>query len=143
VVERERADRQKAKQMASQPEKTGEEPVLIAIATKGGGRINQHFGHASEFQIFEVTSAGAQFIGHRRTDQYCVGGHGEDGAMTATLAALNGVTAVLCAKIGDRPKARLAETGIIASDDYAFDYIEASAITWYATREKSAVAASA
>ena len=29
--------------------------VLVAIATKGGGRINQHFGHATEFQVYEVS----------------------------------------------------------------------------------------
>lgn len=141
VVERERADRQKAKEMASQPDKIEETPILVAVASKGGGRINLHFGHASEFQIFEVTSAGAKFVGHRRTDKYCVGGHGEADAMAVTLAALEGVTAVLCAKIGEKPKARLAEAGIIATDQYAFEYIEASAITWYATQAGSAVAA--
>jgi len=28
--------------------------ILVAVATKGGGMVNQHFGHAREFQIFEV-----------------------------------------------------------------------------------------
>lgn len=137
VVERERADRQRAKEMASAPEKIEETPLLVAVATKGGGRINQHFGHASEFQVFEVTSAGAKFIGHRRTDKYCVGGIDDSDAMTTTLAALEGVSAVLCAKIGNKPKERLKEAGIIASDEFAFDYIEASAITWYANRKAS------
>ncbi|MDR3527745.1 MAG: nitrogenase cofactor biosynthesis protein NifB [Rhizomicrobium sp.] len=143
VVERERGDRQKAKEMAQMPEKIEETPVLVAIATKGGGRINQHFGHATEFQIFEVTSAGAKFISHRRTDKYCVGGTDNSDAMATTIAALEGVAAVLCAKIGDKPKQRLADMGIIASDQYAFEYIEASAITWYATRNACDVAASA
>ena len=134
VVERERADRQKAKEMAQQPVSQEEPPVLVAVATKGGGRINLHFGHATEFQIFEVTRSGAKFVGLRRTDKYCSDGHGEDDAMATTIAALDGVTAVLCAKIGQRPRARLAEAGIIASDHYGFEYIEASAITWYASR---------
>lgn len=137
VVSQERADRQKAKEMAQAPEKIEETPLLVAVATKGGGRINQHFGHATEFQIFEVTSAGAKFISHRRTDKYCVGGTDDGDALTTTLAALEGVAAVLCAKIGDKPKQRLAEAGIIASDQYAFEYIEASAITWYASRNVS------
>ena len=144
VVSQERADRQKAKEMAQTPDNITETPLLVAIATKGGGRINQHFGHATEFQIFEVTSAGAKFITHRRTDKYCVGGADDGDALTTTLAALEGVSAVLCAKIGDKPKQRLAEAGIIATDQYAFEYIEASAITWYASREASSdVAASA
>ena len=28
-------------------------PVLMAVATSGGGVINQHFGHATEFLIYE------------------------------------------------------------------------------------------
>ena len=28
--------------------------ILVAVATKGGGRVNEHFGHAKEFQIYEA-----------------------------------------------------------------------------------------
>lgn len=143
VVERERADRQKAKEIAQMPQQLEETPALVAVATKGGGRINLHFGHATEFQVFEVTSAGARFIGHRRTDKYCTDGHGEADAMTTTLAALEGVSAVLCAKIGSKPRERLAAAGIEVSTQYAFEYIEASAITWYAARTSTVAAASA
>ena len=52
--------------------------------------------------------------------------------MAATLAALEGVSALLCAKIGERQ--RLAAAGITASDAYAFEYIEASAIAWRSIR---------
>ncbi|MFP3632638.1 nitrogenase cofactor biosynthesis protein NifB, partial [Burkholderia sp. SIMBA_045] len=45
--------------------------VLVAVATKGGGRVNEHFGHVSEFQIFEVSASEALFVGHRRVDLYC------------------------------------------------------------------------
>ena len=31
---------------------------LIAVATKGGGRMNEHFGHAKEFQVYELSTAG-------------------------------------------------------------------------------------
>ena len=44
--------------------------VLVAIATKGSGRINEHFGHAKEFQIFELSTQSAKFVGHRRVDLY-------------------------------------------------------------------------
>jgi nitrogen fixation protein NifB len=140
-VERERADRQEAREAAQMAHPIEEAPVLVAVATKGGGRINQHFGHASEFQIYEVGAQGARFIGHRRTDKYCVGGHGEADAMATTMAALEGITAVLCAKIGDRPRQRLKEAGIEAVDAFAFDYIEASAITWFAGRNQSGAVA--
>jgi nitrogen fixation protein NifB len=141
VVERERADRQKAKEAAQVAHKIEEAPVLVAVATKGGGRINLHFGHASEFQIYEVGPDGARFIGHRRTDKYCVGGHSEPDAMATSIAALEGVAAVFCAKIGERPRQRLKEAGVEAVDAYAFEYIEASAITWFAGRSQSGTVA--
>ena len=50
-------------------------PVLMAVATSGGGVINQHFGHANEFLIYEASKEGVRFISHRRVeDQYCEGG---------------------------------------------------------------------
>ena len=55
--------------------------LLVAVATKGEGRINQHFGHAREFQVYEVDQAGVRFVGHRKLDDnYCQGGFGEDGS---------------------------------------------------------------
>ena len=44
------------------------EKMLLAVATKGGGIVNQHFGHAKEFQIYEVDGKEVQFIGHRKVD---------------------------------------------------------------------------
>ncbi len=45
--------------------------LLVAVATKGSGLINEHFGHAKEFQVYELSTAGAKFVGHRRVDLYC------------------------------------------------------------------------
>ena len=33
--------------------------LLVAVATKGAGLINEHFGHAKEFQVYEFSTAGA------------------------------------------------------------------------------------
>ena len=139
VVERERADRQRAKELAEMAlnEVTAETPLLVAVATKGGGRINLHFGHATEFQIYEVDSRGARFAGHRRADAYCRGGQGEEEVLDGILKTLDGVSALLCAKIGSAPRQKLEAVGIAASDQYAFEYIEASAIAWYLDREQS------
>jgi nitrogen fixation protein NifB len=98
--------------------------VLVAIATKGNGRINQHFGHAKEFQVYEVSPKGVGFIGHRKVDEYCKGGWGEDASLDGVIAALEGVTVVLCAKIGDCPKESLTAAGIQATDQYAHEWIE-------------------
>ena len=111
--------------------------ILLAVASKGGGRINQHFGRATEFLVFQAGSGGVHFIGHRKMEQYCQGGWGEADALPGVVAALEGVAAVLCAKIGDCPKASLANAGIVASDDYAHDWIEAGIAAWYAATYQS------
>ena len=112
--------------------------VLIAVATKGGGRINQHFGHATEFQVYEVSPAGIGFIGHRKVEKYCEGGWGEDATLDSVIAALDGVKTVLCSKIGDCPKDSLSAAGIEASHEYAYDWIEAGIAAWYAAAHPSA-----
>ena len=67
-VERERRDQEaaRASELAALSGQAGSSKVLVAVTTKGGGRINQHFGHASEFQIYELSGAGAKFVGHRK-----------------------------------------------------------------------------
>lgn len=110
------------------------ESILVAVATKGGGRINEHFGHAREFLVYEACGSGIRFVGHRRSsDAYCRGGLGDDASLEGTIAALKGVEAVLCAKIGQCPRDMLAKAGIDVSDEWAFDYIE-TAIAEFATR---------
>ncbi|MFO1127282.1 MAG: nitrogenase cofactor biosynthesis protein NifB [Rhodospirillales bacterium] len=98
--------------------------VLIAVCSKGGGRINQHFGHASEFKVFAADADGIRFVGHRCIERYCRGGDGDDDVLEATIAALDGISAVFCAKIGRCPADALAAAGITVSEAYAFEYIE-------------------
>ncbi|MEI6559829.1 MAG: nitrogenase cofactor biosynthesis protein NifB [Rhodospirillaceae bacterium] len=127
-VERERADRERAAAQAARAlgavAGAAGEPLLVAVCSKGGGRINQHFGHAGEFQIYEVDRDGIRFVGHRRADHYCQGGYGEDDKLEAVIKALDGVPVVLAAKIGACPRERLEAAGISAVTDYAYDYIE-------------------
>ncbi|TVR98078.1 MAG: nitrogenase cofactor biosynthesis protein NifB [Rhodospirillales bacterium] len=133
VVAQELADRDAASAAVAGALERIAAPVsmLVAVCTKGGGRINRHFGHASEFQLFEVDRAGVRLVGHRRAGRYCQGGFGEEDVLDQVIAALDGVDAVLCAKIGSCPKDRLAEAGIAASDDYAFQYIEPAVAAFF------------
>jgi nitrogen fixation protein NifB len=105
--------------------------ILVAVATKGSGRINEHFGHATEFQIYELSSAGAKFVGHRRVDLYCQGGWGEEDALETVIRAINDCTAVFVAKIGHCPKDDLIKAGIEPVDQYAYEFIEQSAIAYF------------
>ena len=133
--------------------------VLVAVATEGHGKVNQHFGHATEFQIFEVGymeppgaarqppegAAGrlgsgpaparvlqALFVGHRRVDLYCQGGYGEDEQLPSIVSAINDCHAVLVSKIGACPRDELKAAGIEPVDQYAHEFIEKAALSWFA-----------
>jgi nitrogen fixation protein NifB len=135
IVAEERGDHAAAKQAAVEAVQDiaqGGQTILVAVATKGGGRINEHFGHAREFQIYEASAKGVAFVGHRRVDNYCMGGFGEDATLDSTIAALEGVSHVLCSKIGDCPRDMLTAAGIAATDAYAYDYAETAIAALFA-----------
>jgi len=106
--------------------------LLVAVATQGGGRVNEHFGHVTEFQIYEVSAAAASFVGHRRVDLYCQGGFGEDEQLPSIVQAINDCHAVLVAKIGACPRDELAAAGIEPVDAYVGEFIERAALSWFA-----------
>lgn len=132
-VEREREAKAAARssQLAALAGEHSAIKVLVAVATKGLGLINEHFGHAKEFQVYELSTAGAKFVGHRRVDLYCQGGYGEEDSLTTIIRAINDCHAMFVAKIGGCPKAELAQAGIDPVDAFAGDFIEKSAISWY------------
>ncbi|MDZ5461352.1 nitrogenase cofactor biosynthesis protein NifB [Azohydromonas lata] len=105
--------------------------VLVAVATEGHGKVNQHFGHATEFQIYELNKAGAIFVGHRRVDLYCQGGFGEDEQLPSIVSAINDCHAVLVSKIGACPRDELLAAGIEPVDRFAHEFIEKAALGWF------------
>jgi len=105
--------------------------MLIAVATKGHGKVNEHFGHATEFQIYEVNARGVKFVGHRRVDLYCQGGYGEEDSLQTVIRAINDCHVVFVAKIGGCPKDDLKKAGIDPVDKYANAFIEQSAISYF------------
>ncbi len=132
-VEAERAAQAQAKQAALAEQQADDGvKVLVAVATKGNGKVNEHFGHAHEFQIYEVSATGTAFIGHRRVDHYCQGGWGEDDFLPSIVTAINDCHAVLVAKIGACPRDELKEAGIEPVEKYAHEFIEKAALSWFA-----------
>jgi len=110
-------------------------PVLMAVATKGGGVINEHFGHASEFLVYEASEFGVRFIGHRKTIPYCEGGDtcgdGES-ALDVTIRELSGCEVVLCSKVGYEPWVPLEAAGIAPNGEHAMEAIEDAVLAVYA-----------
>ena len=135
------ARRAKAEQPASQvialhrpARKTLGRPVLMAVATKGNGVVNEHFGYAREFLVYEASESGARLIGHRKTEKYCGGsetcGDGES-RIDRIVRSLAGCEVVLCARIGIEPWGRLEAAGIRPDTTHAMEPIEdAVAAVW-------------
>ncbi|WP_237153162.1 nitrogenase cofactor biosynthesis protein NifB [Oryzibacter oryziterrae] len=142
-VASERGDHMAAKEqaVAAVKEAAVDASLLVAVATKGGGRINEHFGHAREFMVYEARPSGIVFVGHRKVENYCMGGFGEDASLDGIIEMLEGVNVVLCSKIGDCPQDMLQAAGIEATDRFAFDYIETAIGTVYAERFGAELAA--
>lgn len=89
--------------------------MLIAVASKDGKEINQHFGHAERFLIYDVENGAAKLVDERRVESYCsfdpdhpLRGH----LLKGIAAALEDCRAVVTAQIGEHPKGELEKLGV-------------------------------
>lgn len=108
--------------------------VLMAVATEGQGLINQHFGHAREFLVYEASATDVRFIGHRKVEVYCAGSATCGDAETVlqkTIRTLEGCEAVLCSRIGFEPWGMLEEAGILPNGEHAMEPIEEAVAAVY------------
>ncbi|MEL7036585.1 MAG: nitrogenase cofactor biosynthesis protein NifB [Cyanobacteria bacterium J06592_8] len=118
----------KAEQTKPQPAKD-QPKVLVAVATKGSGLVNQHFGHAKEFQIYETDGITTSFVGHRKIDHFCQGGYGEEATLENIIKSITDCKGILVSKIGDCPKEQLLAAGIEVFE--AYDTIDKVAVEFY------------
>lgn len=95
--------------------------VLVAVATKGSGVVNQHFGRAGEFWIYEAGPGWARLVQTRSVARYCEGPSEcgeEESVLAKTVRLLCDCAAVLCSKIGPEPREALGAAGIEAVEVY-------------------------
>lgn len=88
--------------------------MLIAVASKDGREINQHFGHAERFLIYDVTGAEVKLVDEKKVERYCtydeahpLRGH----VLRAISEALQGCRAIVCSQIGQAPQEEMARLG--------------------------------
>ncbi len=89
--------------------------MLIAVASRDGKEINEHFGHADHFYVFEVKNETVTLKEEKRVEKYCSDDpdHGlRKPVLTATAEALKECRAVVCAQIGQAPQMELEQLGI-------------------------------
>ncbi len=92
-----------------------ERPLLVAVASREGRAVDQHFGHARDFHIFRVDGEGGKFLERRSVPNYCHGvercGESEE-ALVAVGRMLSDCRAILCQRIGPRPERYLKSLGL-------------------------------
>ncbi|MDO6681701.1 NifB/NifX family molybdenum-iron cluster-binding protein [Oceanobacter sp. 5_MG-2023] len=98
----------------------------VAVASKDDISINQHFGHARHFIIYQLSQAGIERQEQRDVGLYCHGHSADHAAMADILTTIKDCDAVLVARVGDGPADKLRAVGVEPVSDYAYLGIEES-----------------
>lgn len=98
-----------------------QDTVRVAVASSNGRLVDQHFGHAQKFLVYDAAPRGLRFIEARQVRKYCgdscgdyfddSSGEEEHRGPTSVLADCR---VVLCRRIGYPAAAALARQGIQA-----------------------------
>lgn len=96
-------------------EKSSVPALRFAVASKSGAVVDQHFGHAEDFYIYESDGEKVRFIEKRNVLKYCEGPEScrdADSKMDAILSAVGDCSGVLALRIGYAPSKKLEQKGI-------------------------------
>ena len=96
--------------------------IRFAVASKTGLNIDQHFGHATEFYIYDFVQGDAKFIEKREVPKYCTGKEAcgdsleaedsHEGKIDRIIKTIEDCSSVLALRIGDEPKEKLESLNI-------------------------------
>lgn len=92
-----------------------EKPLKFAIASKSGIGVDLHFGHASEFYIYEYKNGDAKYIEKRDVDKYCTGidvCDEEEDKFAKLSKVVSDCDGVISIRMGDEPKKKFKDMGI-------------------------------
>ena len=79
----------------------------MAVATKSGMLVDQHFGQVSEFYVYEYSGGNARFKEKRQVNKYCTGTEdcaGNENRMDTIIHTISDCNAVIAMRIGEAPK---------------------------------------
>lgn len=94
----------------------------VAVASTDGKFVNEHFGRARQFLIFDYLNGAYQFVETRSNIPSCNWEKAEEDAHAQTIRNLQDCQAVLVSRIGPGALHTLADHGIRSYE--IADYIE-------------------
>jgi predicted Fe-Mo cluster-binding NifX family protein len=89
--------------------------MVFAVASKDGREINQHFGHAERFLIYEVRGAEVTLVDEKKVQRYCTYDENHPlrgNVLRAISEALQGCAAIVCSQIGPAPQEEMSRLGL-------------------------------
>ena len=91
-------------------------PIRFAVSSKTGLNIDQHFGHATEFYIYDFQGGDVKFIEKREVPKFCTGKDecedSHEGKIDKIIETISDCEGVLALRIGDEPRKRLEKMNI-------------------------------
>jgi len=92
------------------------EPVIrLAVATKSGMIVDQHFGQVSDFYIYEYSKGTPVFLEKRPVNKYCSGAEeceDREDKMERIIQTISDCNIIIAMRIGDAPRTKLGLKGI-------------------------------
>ena len=88
--------------------------MLIAVASKTGREVDQHFGHAESFRIYKYRQGDPVQVDLKKVEKYCsfdVDHPFRHAQLDGIAKALEGCRAVVTAMIGELPRQELEKRG--------------------------------
>lgn len=91
-----------------------DEKTLIAVASSDGRFVNDHFGRAKKFDIYEMFEDDVSYVETREVDPACKDGDHSDDRINLNLDALSDCSYLLVSRIGDGALRLASSRGIEA-----------------------------
>ncbi|WP_310602095.1 nitrogenase cofactor biosynthesis protein NifB [Anaerosporobacter sp.] len=92
-----------------------EQVYRFAVASKHGMHIDEHFGHVTEWYIYEYKKGEVSYIEKRKVGQYCEGSDvcdEKEDKIAAIIQTIEDCQAVIAMRIGESPRKQLEEKQI-------------------------------
>jgi nitrogen fixation protein NifX len=90
--------------------------MRIAVVSTDGKEVNEHFGKADRFLIYELTGSGPQLVEERKAGPLSTGDteHDFEPAKFAEIArAIDDCRRVYATRIGGKPSSELIKAGLV------------------------------